>query len=96
MVNFNINLTFFIGIVYVLLGIAYFIAMLVLIGRQRRNTTSNINIWQTIFVPIVLLTSGIILYQYGWRLDPILQLVQLLLSILIVYLVVKDLRNSTI
>ncbi|MDZ8238814.1 MAG: Ycf66 family protein [Nostoc sp. ChiQUE01a] len=43
-----------------------------------------------IFTPIVLLLCGGILFFQGWRLDPILQIQQFLLSLLIIYLTIKD------
>ncbi|MCF2148841.1 Ycf66 family protein [Desmonostoc muscorum LEGE 12446] len=92
-VNFGLNLGGLIGIIYLLLAIVYFIltlAWLVQRGTRLRGWALSLYITQVIFTPIVLLLCGGILFFQGWRLDPILQIEQFLLSLLIIYLTIKD------
>ncbi len=92
-VNFGINVAGLIGIIYLLLAIVYFILMLVwLVPRGTRLIGSALALYiiQVIFTPIILLLCGFILLFQGWRLDPILQLEQFLLLLLIIYLTIKD------
>jgi len=51
---------------------------------------------QLIFLPLLLSLSGLILVLQGWRLDPILQFQQLILSVLIFYLSLKDIVINTV
>ncbi|MCC5637977.1 Ycf66 family protein [Nostoc sp. CHAB 5844] len=66
--------------------------IILLVQRSRRLERLHITIYifQTLIIPIFLLLSGFILVFQGWRLDPILQFMQLLLSVLIIYLCIKD------
>ncbi|MFN6537758.1 MAG: Ycf66 family protein [Nostoc sp. EkiNYC01] len=92
-VNFGLNLGGLIGIIYLLLAIVYFIltlAWLVQRGTRLRGWALSLYIIQVIFTPIILLLCGVILFFQGWRLDPILQIEQFLLSVLIIYLTIKD------
>ncbi|MFN6474111.1 MAG: Ycf66 family protein [Nostoc sp. SerVER01] len=92
-VNFGLNLAGLIGIIYLLLSIVYFLltlAWLVQRGTRLRSWSLSLYIIQVIFTPIVLLLCGGILFFQGWRLDPILQIQQFLLSLLIIYLTIKD------
>ncbi|WP_414572867.1 Ycf66 family protein [Nostoc sp. CCY 9925] len=92
-VNFGLNLVGLIGIIYLLLSIVYFLltlAWLVQRGTRLRGWSLSLYIIQVIFTPIVLLLCGGILFFQGWRLDPILQIQQFLLSLLIIYLTIKD------
>jgi hypothetical protein len=92
-VNFGLNLAGLIGIIYLLSAIIYFIltlAWLVQRGTRLRGWALSLYIIQVIFTPIVLLLCGGILFFQGWRLDPILQIEQFLLSLLIIYLTIKD------
>ena len=67
---------------------------------QNRNRTTSLNlafcIVQLEIVPIFLCFSGLVLLFQGWRLDPILQILQFLLSLLVVFLVLKDILINTI
>ncbi len=47
------------------------------------------------FASFILLLSGRTLFFDGWRLDPIMQFQQLLISVLISYLIFLDLKKST-
>jgi hypothetical protein len=85
-----------IGLLQVLGALAYFmvsITQIIAALRERQSSTVVPRFIQLIFVPLMLLMSGIILFFNGWRLDPILQFQQLLLGILIGHLVLQDLRR---
>lgn len=93
MVNYGINLAGLLGIIYVLLSVAYFILMVVWLAQRSRRLNGLALVFyilQAIFAPILMFLCGLILFFQGWRLDPLLQLMQLLLSILIIYLSIKD------
>lgn len=92
-VNFGLNLAGLIGIIYLLLAIVYFILTLAWLAQRLtrlRGWALGLYIIQAIFTPIVLLLCGGILFYQGWRLDPLLQFEQFLLSLLIIYLTIKD------
>lgn len=92
-VNFGVNSAALLGIIYILLAIIYFIFMIAwLIPRANRIAPSALTLYiiQLIITPILLLLSGFILMFQGWRLDPILQLSQFLLFLVIIYLGIKD------
>ncbi|BAY19341.1 hypothetical protein NIES21_52020 [Anabaenopsis circularis NIES-21] len=92
-VNFGLNVASLIGFMQIIFAVAYILAMIILlIQRARRLETLSliIYVFQTIIIPIFLLTSGLILVFQGWRLDPILQFMQFLLTVLIIYLCIKD------
>jgi len=92
-VNIGINIASLLGFVYIIFAVAYLITMIVLLLQRSRRLESLsliIYIFQTLIIPIFLLLSGVILIFQGWRLDPILQFMQLLLSTLIIYLCIKD------
>jgi hypothetical protein len=92
-VNYGINPIGLLGLMYLLLGAAYFILMIVLlVPRARRLARSAVilDFIQILFVAIVLFFSGLILIFQGWRLTPILMFGQFLLLILIIYFCIKD------
>ncbi|AFY41265.1 Ycf66 family protein [Nostoc sp. PCC 7107] len=92
-VNFGLNIASLIGFAQIVFAVAYLLALIILlIQRARRLETLSLifYVFQTIIIPIFLLTSGLILVFHGWRLDPILQFMQLLSTMLIIYLCVKD------
>ena len=98
-INFAFNPASIIGSFYVLFSIIYFIFMIVWVrrGASRLNDTSiGLYIIQTIFAPFLMLIPGVILVFQGWRLDPVLQLAEFLLFILIIYLSVKDIVINAI
>ena len=94
-VNYGINLTGLLGLIYIFLGILYFISVIIVITRRanRPNNSAFLYIFQAIILPILLVLCGGILLFYGWSLLPILQLQQLLLFVLITYFAVKDIVN---
>ncbi|MEH2111171.1 Ycf66 family protein [Nostoc sp.] len=92
-VNFGVNLAGLVGTIYLLWAIIYLIltvAWLSQRGTRLRGWALALYIIQLIFTPIIMLLSGAILYYQGWRLDPVLQLEQFLLLLLILYLSIKD------
>ncbi|ASC71310.1 Ycf66-like protein [Halomicronema hongdechloris C2206] len=93
------NLSSILGLLQALGSLGYFavsIAQITTALRSRRLTEPVLRILQLIFAPLILLLSGGILFFNGWRLDPILQFQQLLLSILIGYLILLDLQGNRI
>jgi hypothetical protein len=94
MVNIGLNLGSLLGLLQVLGSLAYFVVSIGQITaavRSRRDTDIALRIFQFIFAPVMLLLSGGILFLQGWRLDPILQFQQFLMSMVIGYLVLLDL-----
>ena len=81
-----------VGNFYILGSLAYFIFMIIWLRTNRVNSSAlALHILQLIFVTVLMLVCGCILIFQGWRLDPPLQLVQLLSFALITYLIIKDL-----
>lgn len=92
-VNFGLNIASLLGILYVIFGIAYMIFMVFLLFRRVNRLSGGafiIYLLQALLIPSVMLLTGFILIFQGWRLDPILQFSQVLLTVLIVYFSVKD------
>lgn len=93
MVNIGLNFASLLGLLDIILAIAYLVlssALPLERGRHVGGTGIALYVVQAIIAPIVLLISGVILIFQGWRLDPILQLAYLLLELLVIYLAVKD------
>ncbi|BDA66692.1 hypothetical protein CAL7716_008580 [Calothrix sp. PCC 7716] len=81
------------GVIYILTSIVYFFFLIAwLIPRFSRINPSAITtcILQIILIPIPILISGFILLFQGWRLDPILQLGNLLLFLVLIYFLITD------
>ncbi len=92
-VNFGVNVAGLIGIIYLLWAIIYLILTLAWLaqrGARLRGWALALYIIQLIFTPIIMLLCGAILLFQGWRLDPVLQVEQFLLLLLILYLSIKD------
>lgn len=92
-INLGATPATFIGILYMLTSIVYFFFLIAwLIPRFSRINPSAVTtcILQIILIPIPILISGFILLFQGWRLDPILQLGNLLLFLLLMYFLVTD------
>lgn len=93
----GLNLASLIGLLYLLLGLIYLPGILLTIVNQRRRlvriSRSKLLLYgfQSLVVPIILWVCGLILVFNGWRLDPILQVAQLLSAEVLVYLALKDL-----
>jgi Ycf66 protein N-terminus len=93
-VNFALNTASLLGLLYIILGISYMILMVILLFKRASSLNSItfvIYLLQALLIPSVMLLVGFILVFQGWRLDPILQFAQFLLTILIIYFGVKDL-----
>ena len=83
MVNASLNGAGLLGIALVLLSV-YLLAMR---GRQPSQASHSVQDFPLVLAYFI---AGLILLFQGWRLDPILQFVQLLLIGSIIYRVVKD------
>ena len=83
MVNIGLNLATLLGVALVLLGLS-----LIVVSAIRPFRASNLI--QNLALAVVYLLAGLILFTQGWRLDPILQVSQLLLIGSSIYWVVKD------
>ena len=97
-INFGFNPASLMGICYILFSLSYSIFMTVFL----RKGANRLNDWaiafyiiQAICAPMLMLIAGVILFFQGWRLDPILQLAQFLLFVLIIYLSLKDIVINT-
>ncbi|MEM6401539.1 MAG: Ycf66 family protein [Cyanobacteria bacterium P01_D01_bin.116] len=87
------------GFIQIIFGLFYLVfAIIKLIQNRSRlsNLATAFYIIQLIFLPLLLLFSGLILVFQGWRLDPILQLQQLILSVLVFYFSLKDIVINTV
>ena len=86
-----------VGNFYILGSLAYLIFMIIWLRTNRVNSSAlALHILQLIIITIVMLVCGCILIFQGWRLDPALQLVQLLSFALITYLIIKDIVINTV
>ncbi|MEX0269251.1 Ycf66 family protein [Leptolyngbyaceae cyanobacterium UHCC 1019] len=97
MVNIGLNLGSILGLLQILIALGYLAVSIAQIASaigSQRNTDILLRVLQLIFAPIILFLCGAILFLQGWRLDPILQFQQLLLSFLISYLILLDLGRS--
>lgn len=91
------NLPSILGLMYIILSLLYFIVSIILVTRKiSKQTSSNLILYilQAISVPTLLLGCAIILISDGWRLDPRLQMQQLLVFILITYFAAKDIGDK--
>jgi len=98
-VNFGRNSASLLGIIYVLFSIPYLIFMIAWLNQRANRLIGSalaLYILQIIFVPFFMVLCGFILIFQGWRLDPILQLGQLLSFLMIIYLIIKDLVFNAI
>ncbi|MEB3218310.1 MAG: Ycf66 family protein [Nostocales cyanobacterium 94392] len=92
-VNIGANLASLLGLLQIIFGIFYLIfgiVQLTSVGNRLSNLTRTIYIIQLLIIPIALVLSGFILTFQGWRLDPVLQFQQFILSALVFYLSLKD------
>jgi hypothetical protein len=82
MVNFGFNNASLLGLLDIILAIAYLALSIALPIARRRDvgdTGVALYVVQAIIAPAFLLLSGFILVFQGWRLDPPLQFAFLLL-----------------
>ena len=92
-INLGFNPASFIGLFYMLFSISYFIFMIAFLrkgAKKLNNSAIAFYVIQAMFVPFLMLISGVILAFQGWRLDPILQFGEFSLLVLVTYLSVKD------
>lgn len=92
-VNLGVNPASILGLLQIIFGLFYLIFVifqLMQIGNRLSNLTIGFFIIQLFLLPVFLLLSGLILIFQGWRLDPILQFQQLIISALVFYLSLKD------
>ena len=97
--NIGINIASLLGFAQVIFALFYFIFAIFKLVRMEIRMSSSAKILyiiQLVSIPIFLLLSGIILVFQGWRLDPILQFQQLIISVLIFYLSLKDIVINTV
>lgn len=96
MINFGGSFSSLLGILLVFGSIGY---LIISIEQAREathlNSTDDIapRLLQTFFGPVLLLASGLILLIQGWRLEPLLLLQNLLMSMLVGYLILSDWRR---
>jgi hypothetical protein len=98
-VNFGVSPASIVGLLYIALGLAYFFFFLTwLLSRFRRLSTASAILYllQVVFIPVILFCCGMILIFQGWRLDPTLQFTIFLLSLIILYLSIKDILINAI
>ncbi len=98
-VNLGTNSASILGLFYASLSIIYLVCMTLLFVKRANRLQSSAKvryILQLTFIPLLLLLCGFILIFQGWRLDPILQAEQILLSILVFYLIIKDISADIV
>ncbi|AFY54073.1 Ycf66 protein N-terminus [Rivularia sp. PCC 7116] len=92
-VNIGTNPASLLGLLQMIFGLFYLIFLIVKLTRIWNRISSSARTFyliQLLVFPIFIVFSGFILLFQGWRLDPILQFQQLLLSALVFYLSLKD------
>ena len=91
MINFSINSASILGIVLILFGI-----LLISLGLLLRRPFQVENLIQDSVLASVYLLCGLILFFQGWRLAPILQFGQILLTVSSMYLIAKDMFRRSL
>jgi small-conductance mechanosensitive channel len=74
--------------------VAVSIAQITFAARAGQGSDIVLRIFQLVFAPLILLLSGAILFFQGWRQDPVLQFKDFLMTVLISYLILLDLKRS--
>ncbi|BAY27947.1 Ycf66 family protein [Calothrix sp. NIES-2100] len=95
-INFGLNTASLLGLLYIIFGISYMIFMVTVLFRRASSLNGIafvIYLLQALLIPSIMLLVGLIFVLQGWRLDPILQFAQFLLTLIIIYFCVKDLLN---
>jgi hypothetical protein len=96
MINVGFNYASLSGIAQIIVALVYFVASL---GRfivvVRSGTAEDITFWlfPLIFAPLILFISDSILVLQGWRQDPLLQFKEFLITVLIAYLIWRELKS---
>lgn len=84
-INLGTNLVSLSGSLLLLLGL-----LLIPLGLMFRRPFQAANLVQDIVLTLVFLICGLILSFQGWRYDPIMQFGQFLITLSVIYLVMKD------
>lgn len=98
-VNIGINpaaSTGLLQIIFALFYLIFAIVRLIRIGSRLSSSAKIFYIIQLALLPPLLLFSGFILLFQGWRLDPILQFQQLILSALVFYLSLQNIMVNAV
>lgn len=93
MVTFGLNTASLLGLIYIILGIVYLVWVTSVLVKRRNSgheLSSLLYIVQAFIFPPVMAFCGLIVLTQGWRLDPILQFQQMLTSLLLIYISIKD------
>ena len=97
MVNLGFNLTTIFSLLDIFGAVGYLILTIASITDGVKRATSPVNtilkVIELLYCPFALFLSGVILFFNGWRLDPILQLQQLFLHLIVATSVIKELKN---
>ncbi|MBD2537956.1 Ycf66 family protein [Coleofasciculus sp. FACHB-SPT36] len=99
MVNYGLNLASLLGLMYWIIGLIYPIMAIILMIKRSRQTSALfliLYVIQIVFLPIIMFSCGFILFSQGWRLDPILQFEQFLLTGMIICIIAKDIYSDFI
>ncbi|BAY92569.1 MULTISPECIES: Ycf66 family protein [unclassified Tolypothrix] len=89
----GLNIASLLGFIYIIFAIFYMGFMVFLLFKRANRLGSIafiIYLLQALLIPSIMLLCGFIFVFQGWRLDPILQLAQFLLTSLIIYFSIKD------
>ncbi|QIR37850.1 hypothetical protein HCG51_14775 [Tolypothrix sp. PCC 7910] len=92
-ISFGLNIASLLGYIYIIFGISYMAFMVFLLFKRASRLGSIafvIYLLQALLIPSIMLLCGFIFVFQGWRLDPILQFAQFLLTSLVIYFSVKD------
>lgn len=98
-INIGINPASSMGLFQIAFGLFYLIFTIVnllRIGNRLSNSAKILYIIQLIILPVLFILSGFILLLQGWRLEPILQFQQIILSVLVFYLSLKDILVNAV
>ncbi len=98
-VNIGANPGAVLGLFQTIFGLFYFVFLLfklIRINNRLSNLALILYIVQLILLPLFLVLSGFILVFQGWRLDPLLQFQQIIISILLFYFSLKDILSNQI
>ncbi|MFE1745884.1 Ycf66 family protein [Coleofasciculus sp. H7-2] len=99
MVNYGLNLGSLLGLMYWIIGLIYPIITIILIIKRSRQMSALfviLYVVQIVLLPILMFLYGFILLFQGWRLDPILQFEQFLLTVVIICMIIKDISSDLI
>ena len=91
MVNFGFNLITLLGLIDILSALACFILLAGTgLNSYASSIKNNLSVWELVVFPLLLFPSGIILFFNGWRLDPFLQIQQLLIHAAVGVTIAKE------